>query len=208
MPERVRPQAGRSSCSTSTRGACTSIPHGVDHDDLQARDEPREPFLLYPARPWAHKNHPRLFQAFVDLRRELPRPAARADRQRVDRLTRSRTASSRSGSSRATSSPRSTGGGVPRLPEPHEGFGLPAARGDGVRLPRRRVETGALPEVCGNAAVLFDPEDVPRSRQGVREALARADELRERGLAQAASSRGSRAPPGHEAVYLAAAMPS
>ena len=33
----------------------------------------REPFLLYPANPWPHKNHERLFQAFGRLRREQPR---------------------------------------------------------------------------------------------------------------------------------------
>jgi glycosyltransferase involved in cell wall biosynthesis len=48
------------------------VPHGVDHALFRLGDEPREAFLLYPARPWKHKNHPRLLQAFVDLRRVLP----------------------------------------------------------------------------------------------------------------------------------------
>ena len=32
---------------------------GVDHERFRPGDEPREPFLLYPARGWPHKNHAR-----------------------------------------------------------------------------------------------------------------------------------------------------
>ena len=39
---------------------------GLDHDLFQPDDtEPRLPFLLYPANPWPHKNHARLFDAFA-----------------------------------------------------------------------------------------------------------------------------------------------
>ena len=48
------------------------IPHGIDHARFSPGDEPREPFLLYPARAWPHKNHARLFEAFALLRRERP----------------------------------------------------------------------------------------------------------------------------------------
>ena len=49
-----------------------AIPHGIDHESFRPGSEPREPFLLYPGRPWAHKNHERLFEALVLLRRERP----------------------------------------------------------------------------------------------------------------------------------------
>jgi glycosyltransferase involved in cell wall biosynthesis len=45
---------------------------GLDHDLFRPGDEPREPFLLYPANPWPHKNHERLFEALTRLRRERP----------------------------------------------------------------------------------------------------------------------------------------
>src|SRR6185503_8654338 len=48
------------------------IPHGIDHERLTPADEEREPFLLYPARPWPHKNHDRLLEAFALVRRERP----------------------------------------------------------------------------------------------------------------------------------------
>ena len=39
---------------------------------LHARGREREPFLLYPANRWPHKNHERLFDAFALVRRERP----------------------------------------------------------------------------------------------------------------------------------------
>src|SRR5262245_43945857 len=46
---------------------------GVDHERF--RPDPavaREPFLYYPARPWQHKNHARLFEAFTLVRESRP----------------------------------------------------------------------------------------------------------------------------------------
>ncbi len=46
---------------------------GVDHERFTpAPDVPREPLLLYPARPWPHKNHARLLEAFAEIRRRRP----------------------------------------------------------------------------------------------------------------------------------------
>ena len=59
-----------------------TIPLGIDHDRFTPGDEERERFLLYPARPWPHKNHERLFEAFALLRQERPELRARADRRR------------------------------------------------------------------------------------------------------------------------------
>lgn len=44
----------------------------VDHEFFTPGSEKREPFLLYPANRWPHKNHERLFEAFALLRRERP----------------------------------------------------------------------------------------------------------------------------------------
>ena len=37
----------------------------VDHERFTPDGRPREPFLLYPANAWPHKNHARLFEAFA-----------------------------------------------------------------------------------------------------------------------------------------------
>ena len=43
---------------------------GVDLERFSPADVPREPFLVYPANAWPHKNHERLFEAVALLRRE------------------------------------------------------------------------------------------------------------------------------------------
>src|SRR5207248_1179690 len=55
-------------------GRVRVVPLGLDHDELRPppAGAPREPFLLYPARRWPHKNHARLFEAFALLRAERP----------------------------------------------------------------------------------------------------------------------------------------
>src|SRR3954471_6452253 len=50
-----------------------AIALAVDHDAFRPDDAvPRAEYLLYPARPWPHKNHARLFQAFGRLRAHRP----------------------------------------------------------------------------------------------------------------------------------------
>jgi glycosyltransferase involved in cell wall biosynthesis len=63
---------------------------------------------------------------------------------------------------------------------------------------------GSLPEVVGDAAVLFDPDDPAAIAAGVLEALDRAEELRGRGLVRAAHFTWAGSAHGHEAVYRAA----
>ena len=117
-----------------------AIPWGIDHERFRTGEDEREQFLLYPARPWPHKNHARLLQAFALLRQERPelklvltggRPRGRsgpAGRRR---------ARARLGRRARVALPAR---GVPRLPEPVRGVRPAAARGDGVRLPGRGVE--------------------------------------------------------------------
>ena len=182
------------------------IPHGVDHTTFRPGDDVRESFLLYPARPWKHKNHARLLQAFVDLRRRRP------DLRLV--LT---------GAGVETLRPLPEGveplGLVSReelaslyrraaclvFPSLYEGFGLPPLEAMASGCPVAASSAGAIPEVCGDAAVLFDPEDVQAIANGVRDALTRADELRDRGLAHAATFTWEESARRHEAVYLEAA---
>src|SRR5262249_21565336 len=46
-----------------------AIPLAVDHGVFRPGDTVSQgsPYLLYPARPWRHKNHPRLFDAFASV---------------------------------------------------------------------------------------------------------------------------------------------
>ncbi len=64
---------------------------------------------------------------------------------------------------------------------------------------------GGIPEVAGDAAVLFDPTDVDAMAHAMVEADGRRDELRTLGLAQAAKYTWDETARGHEAAYAAAA---
>ena len=142
---------------------------GVDHERFTpAPDVEREPFLLYPARPWPHKNHARLFEAFAGD------PPTR-DRSSGSLLT-------GVGHDRALAAGRGRGAlrlgrgargavparGLPRLPEPLRGLRAPARRGDGVRLPRRRSRSR------------LSAGGVRRRRRPLRPARPRGDRRRRR----------------------------
>ena len=196
--------SARSSGSSSTRSEVQSIHLGVDHD-ASDRSDLRERFLLYPARPWPHKNHTRLLEAFALLRREEPElrlvltgtgtrslagpPGVEArDAVTLDELV---------------SLYRRAACLV--FPSRYEGFGLPPLEAMACGTPVAAARAGSIPEVCGDAAVLFDPEHPEAIAAGVTEALGRAPELGVLGLRQAAGFTWDRAAEAHESAYRAVA---
>jgi glycosyltransferase involved in cell wall biosynthesis len=160
-------------------------PLGVDHATLVPGDASREPFVLYPAKPWPHKNHARLFEAFALVRSERPdlrlvltgggRHGALPDgvedrghlpRAEVVRLL--QTASSLV------------------FPSLYEGFGLPPLEAMACGCPVACSNAAALPEVVGAAARLFDAHDPGAIAAGILDVLADPAPWVERGLARAA----------------------
>jgi glycosyltransferase involved in cell wall biosynthesis len=154
-------------------GRVRAIHLAVDHERFRPDGGPREPFLLYPANHWPHKNHPRLFEAIALVRKE------RSELRLV-----------------------LTGAGHERLPLPegvesyghvplerlvdlyrraaalvypslYEGFGIPCVEAMACDCPVAVSNVASLPEVCGDAAVYFDPLSAESIAQGILDVLDR-----------------------------------
>src|SRR5205814_2082141 len=156
----------------------------VDHDVFTPSGPPRGDYLLYPARPWPHKNHARLFEAFALLRREHPELRLvltgegdyGALPEGVDARGRVTTAELVALYQRAAALV---------FPSLYEGFGMPVIEAMACGCPVACANTTSLPEVAGDAARLFDPldaEDIARAVDGV---LRAQDAWAARGLVRA-----------------------
>jgi glycosyltransferase involved in cell wall biosynthesis len=182
------------------------IPFAIDHTVFRLGEEEREPFLLYPARPWPHKNHNRLFEAFASLRETRPQlrlVLTGGGLERLDPLPDGvESLGSVSAEALAALYRRAACLVFPSL---YEGFGLPPLEAMASGCPVAAADVGAIPEVCGKAAVLFDPTDAESIAAGILEANHRTDELRGRGLARAASFTWDETARRHETVYAAVA---
>jgi glycosyltransferase involved in cell wall biosynthesis len=171
---------------------------GLDHSVFRPGDEMREHFLVYPAHAWPHKNHARLFQAFAELRRRHPelelvltayegpspmgvRSLGHVSRDDLVRLYR-------------------TAAGLV-FPSLHEGFGQPTLEAMACGCPVASSNAASLPEVCGNAARLFDPSSVDDMVAAVEEILARPTEWSARGIERAADFSWEATARAHDSVY-------
>ncbi len=164
----------------------------------------REQFLLYPARPWPHKNHVRLFEAFALVREARPelRLVLTGVGHDEARLPVAVDALGGVSASDLVSLYRRAAALV--FPSLYEGFGLPPLEAMACGCPVASSNAGALPEVLGDAAVLFDPLDPAAIAAGVLEALDRGDELGRLGPKRAASFTWEATARAHDAVYEAA----
>jgi glycosyltransferase involved in cell wall biosynthesis len=175
---------------------------GVDHDRF-APDPgvAREPFLYYPARPWPHKNHPRLFEALSLLRGERPelRLVLTGAGHEGSRLPHGVEALGDADLETRISLYRRAAAVV--FPSLYEGFGLPPVEAMACGCPVAASNAGSLPEVVGDAAVLFDPHDPRSIALGIDEALVRADELAARGPTRAALYSWDATARAHDRVY-------
>jgi glycosyltransferase involved in cell wall biosynthesis len=186
-----------------------TIPHGVgaafctrrDATDATLRDKYRLPsdFVLYPANSWPHKNHARLLEAAAALKRQGRLRCALVftgfvyeARWRVLRQVEELGLSSHAlhlGFVDPIDLPalyRAARGLI--FPSLFEGFGLPILEAMRSGCPIACSNSTSLPEVAGEAALLFDPEDVGAIADAIYQ-LSENETLRqqlvERGLARA-----------------------
>lgn len=175
--------------------------HGIDHARLSPDGGPREPFLLYPARPWQHKNHARLFEALALLRSERPElrlvlAGGGHEGRRVPTGVEVR-------------------GLVPTddlirlyrraaalvFPSLYEGFAFPPLEAMACGCPVAASRAASLPEVCGDAAELFDPTSPEAIADAVARVLDDPEPYARRGLARAAEFSWRASAERHEQAY-------
>jgi glycosyltransferase involved in cell wall biosynthesis len=174
---------------------------GIDLERLHPGEWEREPFLLYPANSWPHKNHARLLEAFTIVRRERPEL---------------RLVLTGSGLSGLPNVPGvDVRGHVPRdelvrlyqsaaalvFPSLYEGFGLPPLEAMACGCPVAVARAGALPETCGDAARYFDPAKSEEIADAVLGVLADSGTLVVRGLERARGFTWNACARRHDDVY-------
>ena len=91
------------------------------------------------------------------------------------------------------------------FPSLYEGFGLPPVEAMACGCPVAASNAGSLPEVVGEAAVLFDPADTHSIADGIAEALDQSAELASQGLRRAAAFTWDASARAHDRVYEAVA---
>ena len=179
---------------------------GVEPGDFEPNLGDRERFLFYPARGWAHKNHARLIEAVRLIRADHPDLRLVLTGGGLDTLP-------------AVPDWIEVRGLVPRaelrelyrraaclvFPSLYEGFGLPPLEAMASGCPVAASDAGSLPEICGDAAVLFDATEPAAIAAGVTAAMERAVELQRRGLERVRSFTWAGCAAAHEDAYLSAA---
>jgi glycosyltransferase involved in cell wall biosynthesis len=157
----------------------------VDPERFTPGDAPPEaPYLLYPARPWRHKNHARLYEAFALLRRERPElrlvltgegdyGALPDGVERRGRVSANELVALYRGAAAVV------------FPSLYEGFGMPVVEGMATGTPVAAARATSIPEVAGDAARLFDPLDPEDIARAVDDVLRNPAPWIERGLERA-----------------------
>ena len=87
------------------------------------------------------------------------------------------------------------------FPSLYEGFGQPPLEAMACGCPVACSNTAALPEVCGDAAVYFDPLDCESIATGIERAISDQGTYRLRGLERVAEFTWERATRTHEETY-------
>ncbi len=133
----------------------------------------RDRFLLYPANAWKHKNHARLFTAYAEVRRERPDLRLVLTGAGHDRLTLPKGAESRGHVTLDELVELYRSAAALVYPSLYEGFGIPCVEAMACGCPVAASDVASIPEVCGDAAVYFDPLDPESIAEGIHAVLDR-----------------------------------
>jgi glycosyltransferase involved in cell wall biosynthesis len=172
----------------------------VDHQRFTPEPSTRGDYLLYPARPWPHKNHARLYEAFGRLRRERPQLrlvlTGAGDFGRVPPAVEVR---GRVSSGELVALYRGAAAVV--FPSLYEGFGMPVLEAMACGCPVACSNATSLPEITDGAARLFDPRSVDELVAAVDDVLRDRQTWVDRGLEQAKRFTWDACARAHDEVY-------
>jgi glycosyltransferase involved in cell wall biosynthesis len=143
---------------------------GVDVERFTPADVEREPFLLYPANRWPHKNHARLFEAFALLRAEQPELGLVLTGTGHEDAPNGVESRGRVSPDELVDLYRRAAALV--FPSLYEGFGQPVLEALACACPVACSDLPPLREVGGDVAVYFDANDAESIAQATREAIA------------------------------------
>jgi len=175
---------------------------GVDCNQFTPNLGVREDFVMYPARGWQHKNHARLIEAMNLVRRERPEMRLVLTGGALDSLGELPDWVDRRGLVSVDElRDLYRRAAVLAFPSIYEGFGLPPLEAMASGCPVAASDSGSIPEVCGDAAVLFDALDVEAIAAGILDAIARSSELTQLGLKQVRRFTWERCRDTHLEVY-------
>jgi glycosyltransferase involved in cell wall biosynthesis len=159
---------------------------GVDTSSFVPQHGEREDFALYPARGWPHKNHRRLVQAMEAVRRTHPGMRLVLTGGALEGLTDLPDwVDVRGLVSRSELISLYQSAAVLAFPSLYEGFGLPPLEAMASACPVAASDAGSLPEIVGDAAVLFDATDPDAIAAGILAALDDREALKRRGIERA-----------------------
>jgi glycosyltransferase involved in cell wall biosynthesis len=161
----------------------------------------REPFLLYPARAWPHKNHALLFEAFARARQRCPElelvlTGGAHDALRLPEAVRSE--GMVDAETLATLYRRAS---ACVFPSRYEGFGLPVLEAMASGTPVVAIAGTPAEEIADGAAVTFVAAEVEEFARGILDALHTDPVLTEHGVAVAESFTWGRVARLHDEVY-------
>lgn len=188
------------------------IPLAVDAQAFAPHLGERDEFVLYPARGWKHKNHATLLEAMAIARRTRPDLRLVLTGGALERLGALPDWVDVRGLVSADELRRlyATAGAL-AFPSQYEGFGMPPLEAMASGCPVASSTAGSLPEVCGDAAVYFDPDDAAGMAEAILQAMLRRDELVPLGLERARLFTWERCVAAHAELYArlaATATPS
>ncbi len=159
---------------------------GVDTSSFVPQHGEREDFVLYPARGWPHKNHRRLVQAMEAVRRTHPGMRLVLTGAALEGLTDLPDwVDVRGLVSRSELISLYQRAAVLAFPSLYEGFGLPPLEAMASACPVAASDAGSLPEIVGDAAVLFDATDPDAIAAGIVATLDDREALGHRGIERA-----------------------